>query len=683
MSGQTSQLRNEAGLRERLRRIIRTIVSGPMFATLSAEDWMRWSHKPGRRVCDIAQGPPRRFSPASLRTGSASIPLGDFFTGATPDKPLAAQIVRIGEELEIVALSAEASVEWQGILDQAVPPPAGRIRLYAGYLGALFGYLPTAAQVPEGGYEVEGFQPLFGLSGHFDPDRIGSAVVGCVRQRVRGSGADDRACAGDGTAIGGSMTRWQEPAMTDEPLASRSFSLDDQTAFARLSSDCNPMHLDEAFARRTQVGAPVVHGIHTSRLGGECRAASLSPQGRQHPRQIPAAALSRRTCIGPNSRAERTARSNSRSSPQTRWSRSIRLSSEPGKSASAHAHRRRRRRRADVAACRSPLRGACRPDRRRCDRRWRRPIAVSRADGLDRRFRRSRRCSRLRRLSAWPARDCTRCLPVSTSIAIAKSDRRSALAYAVQKVDARFRSLQIDVSGSGIAGRLDAFARPAPPSQPGMTEISPRVTGSPFAGQRSLIVGGSRGLGEVTAKIVAAGGGHPVITYRESQHEAERVVGRHSRRRRPMRNPALRCAGCRQANSCRQLGSGRLLLLFRDAKDIPAQIGAVRTGKAAHVPELSMPTASSTSAPRWLMTDLRKLAVFYPSTIAIDEGVSTTTEYAMAKIAGEIAGELPQRIHVQHSRHLPPPAPHSDRSDRNRRRCQRRQRVGRDAAHCI
>src|SRR5258708_34546658 len=50
--------------------------------------------------------------------------------------------------------------------------------------------------------------------------------------------------------------------MTDEPLASRVFSLNDQIAFARLSSDWNPMHLDQAFARRSQVGAPVVHGIH-------------------------------------------------------------------------------------------------------------------------------------------------------------------------------------------------------------------------------------------------------------------------------------------------------------------------------------------------------------------------------------------------------------------------------------
>jgi acyl dehydratase len=41
--------------------------------------------------------------------------------------------------------------------------------------------------------------------------------------------------------------------MTDEFHASRTFSLNDQMAFARLSSDWNPMHLDQAFARRTQV----------------------------------------------------------------------------------------------------------------------------------------------------------------------------------------------------------------------------------------------------------------------------------------------------------------------------------------------------------------------------------------------------------------------------------------------
>jgi acyl dehydratase len=50
--------------------------------------------------------------------------------------------------------------------------------------------------------------------------------------------------------------------MTDEPLARRAFTGEDQLRFARLSLDWNPIHLDAGFARRTQAGAPVVHGIH-------------------------------------------------------------------------------------------------------------------------------------------------------------------------------------------------------------------------------------------------------------------------------------------------------------------------------------------------------------------------------------------------------------------------------------
>jgi hypothetical protein len=170
------------GLRQRVHRIVRLIASGPTFASPSAEDWMRWSQGLAAKVSDIALGTPAKsFSPASLQTGSARIPLADFFACSTPDKMLAAQIVRIGEGLEIVALSAEPSVEWQRILNETLPIPAGRIRLYAGYLGALFGYLPTAEQIPEGGYEVEGFQPWFGLSGRFEPGRIGPAVAGCLR----------------------------------------------------------------------------------------------------------------------------------------------------------------------------------------------------------------------------------------------------------------------------------------------------------------------------------------------------------------------------------------------------------------------------------------------------------------------------------------------------------------------
>ena len=45
-------------------------------------------------------------------------------------------------------------------------------------------------------------------------------------------------------------------------MIQRSFSPDDQIAFAKLSGDYNPVHLDPVRARRTRFGYPVVHGIH-------------------------------------------------------------------------------------------------------------------------------------------------------------------------------------------------------------------------------------------------------------------------------------------------------------------------------------------------------------------------------------------------------------------------------------
>jgi acyl dehydratase len=50
--------------------------------------------------------------------------------------------------------------------------------------------------------------------------------------------------------------------MSSITMASRTFASDDQTLFARLSGDFNPIHLDPIAARRTQAGVVVVHGIH-------------------------------------------------------------------------------------------------------------------------------------------------------------------------------------------------------------------------------------------------------------------------------------------------------------------------------------------------------------------------------------------------------------------------------------
>jgi hypothetical protein len=172
-------------LGERIAKFRRMVIAGYTVPNITSADAAAWCESLVARLAAIvAAGPAQTLRPEGLRSGSSSVPLSAFFAGTVPDKKLTAQVLRLDDELEIIALSAEPTLAWQGILDDAVPRAAQAIRLYTGYLGDVFGYLPTAKQVREGGYEVNGFQSLFGMSGLFDQSRIHAAVTDCVRSAV-------------------------------------------------------------------------------------------------------------------------------------------------------------------------------------------------------------------------------------------------------------------------------------------------------------------------------------------------------------------------------------------------------------------------------------------------------------------------------------------------------------------
>src|SRR6202035_2343232 len=73
-------------------------------------------------------------------------------------------------------------------------------------------------------------------------------------------------------------------------------------------------------------------------------------------------------------------------------------------------------------------------------------------------------------------------------------------------------------------GKVTAFMSAAPVAAPDMKSISELVEPEEFAETVALIVGGSRGLGAATAKIIAAGGGDVVISYAVGQDDALKVA---------------------------------------------------------------------------------------------------------------------------------------------------------------
>jgi hypothetical protein len=108
-----------------------------------------------------------------------------------------------------------------------------------------------------------------------------------------------------------------------------------------------------------------------------------------------------------------------------------------------------------------------------------------------------------------------------------------------------------------------------------------------------------------------------------------------------MRHHALRraVAGVRAAFKA---GSDRLLLLFRDPKIFLRKSALYEPERLRNFPSFYadgfFELCSALALRGW-----GKIAVFHPSTVAIDEGLSNTAEYAMAKVAGEtLANHLNQ-----------------------------------------
>ena len=59
---------------------------------------------------------------------------------------------------------------------------------------------------------------------------------------------------------------WEPPPVGARATWTRTISAEDVEAYASITGDRNPLHFDEAFARRTRPGALIVHGGLTTGL---------------------------------------------------------------------------------------------------------------------------------------------------------------------------------------------------------------------------------------------------------------------------------------------------------------------------------------------------------------------------------------------------------------------------------
>ena len=95
--------------------------------------------------------------------------------------PYLAQTIRFGDDLTLVALSGEATVDYSLRLKKEL---AGAPVWVAGYCNDVFGYLASRRVLEEGGYEAVGSTGFYGLPGGFALS-VEEAVVGKVKDEIR------------------------------------------------------------------------------------------------------------------------------------------------------------------------------------------------------------------------------------------------------------------------------------------------------------------------------------------------------------------------------------------------------------------------------------------------------------------------------------------------------------------
>jgi NAD(P)-dependent dehydrogenase (short-subunit alcohol dehydrogenase family) len=168
-----------------------------------------------------------------------------------------------------------------------------------------------------------------------------------------------------------------------------------------------------------------------------------------------------------------------------------------------------------------------------------------------------------------------------------------------------------------------------------MSLIAEQVARDEFEDATALVVGGSRGLGELTAKVVAAGGGRVIVTYASGKADADRLAAEINDWGGNCEVVAydVRQDAHRQYETLKHAPTH--LYYFATPTISRRKPGLCESERLAEFHEfyvhgfLRLIEAGMRRAPEGI-------AVFYPSSVFVQERPQGMTEYAMAKAAGEI-----------------------------------------------
>jgi acyl dehydratase/NAD(P)-dependent dehydrogenase (short-subunit alcohol dehydrogenase family) len=418
-------------------------------------------------------------------------------------------------------------------------------------------------------------------------------------------------------------------------LGSKTFDWREQYEFACLSGDHNPMHMDEVAARRTQAGRPVLHGMNVALW-------ALDQLARQGLISAPVAECKVRFLklmyVGETASAWVVSRDAKRVRAELRVGETPTVSVSLTSGALAPATKKTHAGSSDIGNAAEGVAKEWRLEEL-AGNAGRFPLSSRVAEFFPSIAREvgNTRVSFMAALSGLVGMEVPGLHSMSCSYHMRFEDggeEATSMGFHVDEVDERFRLVTQSVYGGGVSGTVVAIARTPPVKQPAMSAVATRVTPGEFAGSTALVIGGSRGLGELAAKLVTAGGGQAVITYAVGRADAEAVRdeicawgGACEVMPFDVRQPASEQLRC--------LGSAPSQLYYFATNHIFNRVDGIFSASAFADFCQFYVTGFYNVCAALISGRTEALRVLYPSSVAVVERPAGMAEYAMAKAAGE------------------------------------------------
>jgi len=224
---------------------------------------------------------------------------------------------------------------------------------------------------------------------------------------------------------------------------------------------------------------------------------------------------------------------------------------------------------------------------------------------------------------------------------------RDYLVYDVVAINEQINAMTMDVTSADIKGTIQCLLRPEKVAQITIKELQSKVTKQVFLPQKVLIIGGSRGLGELTAKILACGGAGKInFTYHSGHTDALHVM-----RELVVTSSHVNCFQYDVLSDEINPHEKEIFTnishcyYFASTKILPSN-GSSLNRKLLNDYLNSYLYGLERVVNKLLTYSDDKIKIFHPSTIFIENLEPNFSEYSIAKSAVELYGQFLEKNHA-------------------------------------